>query len=227
MLASLAELGIPRGRLHYLPNGIDVAAWDRASEAPSPIPLDPACFNLALVGSLHPQKNHETLIDALALLAPEERSSWRVHCVGAPTAGAAFAEGLAARARERGVADLLHFHPPVKQVPALMRGLDALVMPSRWEGFPNVLLEAMTSALPSVVTPVGDVGSIAVDAETSLVVPDPEDAPALAAALRRLHGLGSEARKRMGRAARARVEARYRIEVVAQRHLELYQGLLT
>ncbi|MDJ0788665.1 MAG: glycosyltransferase [Myxococcota bacterium] len=226
MLDTLAKSGIRRDRLHYLPNGIDVEAWDEASRRPCPVALDPAHWNLALVGSLHPQKNHETLIDALAAVPAERRQRWRLSCFGAATAGEAFAAGLRQRVAERGLADVVSFHDPVKDVPALMSRLSALVMPSRWEGFPNVLLEAMTSGLPSVVTPVGDVPSIIEPGETSLLVEDPEDVPALTRALIELDEMGPEARERMGRAARARVEERYRVEVVARQHLDLYRELL-
>jgi glycosyltransferase involved in cell wall biosynthesis len=46
------KLGVPAGRVHYLPNGIDLADWDRAAAAPCPIALEPDRFHLALVGGL-------------------------------------------------------------------------------------------------------------------------------------------------------------------------------
>jgi glycosyltransferase involved in cell wall biosynthesis len=111
------------------------------------------------------------------------------------------------------------------EIPALRRVADAVVLPSLFEGFPNVLLEAMASGLPAVATAVGDVPSLIEEGVTGFLVPS-GDAAALALALERLHALGPEARRAMGRAARAQVEARHQLEGVAARHLTLYESLL-
>jgi glycosyltransferase involved in cell wall biosynthesis len=106
-----------------------------------------------------------------------------------------------------------------------MRHLDVLVLPSRFEGFPNVLLEAMASRLPAVATPAGDVPSLMEDGRTGFLVPL-GDAAALARALERLEDMGPEGRRALGERARTAVEQRYRIEVVAEQHLALYRRLL-
>src|SRR6185436_19158853 len=65
-------------------------------------------------------------------------------------------------------------------LPAIVPGLDACVLPSLYgEGFPNVVAEAMACAIPCVVTEVGDAGQIVGD--TGFVV-QPADLPALTAA---------------------------------------------
>jgi glycosyltransferase involved in cell wall biosynthesis len=145
--------------------------------------------------------------------------------VGAETGGQSFAEAIQADIQRRGLGAVVRCVPPTKGIAALFRRLDGLVLPSRHEGFPNVLLEAMASRLPSIATRVGDVGSMLEDGATGFVV-DPGDADGLARALVRLRAMSPAERAAMGKQARAVVEARYRMEQVAEQHLELYRRLL-
>ena len=115
--------------------------------------------------------------------------------------------------------------PPVGNVASVLSRLDALVLCSDFEGFPNVVLEAMASRLPVVATRVGDVPSLIDEGGTGFVV-EPRDAAGLAAALERLASLDPGAREAMGARARARVEERFRMEAVASSYLELYEELL-
>jgi len=95
------------------------------------------------------------------------------------------------------------------------RDADVFCLLSRHEPYGLVLQEAMAFGLASIVTDVGELGAIAVDGTTGIVIP-PEDPSALKAALRLLHesrGLTAD----MGRAARARAEESFRWSNVAQR----------
>lgn len=218
------RLGVPRARLHYIPNGIDLAAWDAEAARPSPIPLEAGRFHLALVGGLRPVKAHELLFEALGRLGPERTRGWRLWCVGGRTAGSAAAERVEAAVAHHGLGDVVRLVPPVQEIAAFMRGLDALVLPSHYEGFPNVVLEAMASRLPVVATSVGDVPSLVEPGATGFRVP-PGDAGALAEALERLAALSPYERRALGERGRAAVEARYGMDAVAAAHRRLYAEL--
>jgi glycosyltransferase involved in cell wall biosynthesis len=99
------------------------------------------------------------------------------------------------------------------------------VLPSLWEGFPNVLLEAMASRVPAVATRVGEVPRMIADGETGFLV-EPGDTEALAAALMRLHALAPAERTAMAARARAVVESRYQIAAIAHAHRDLYAALV-
>jgi glycosyltransferase involved in cell wall biosynthesis len=219
------RFGVPRERIHYLPNGIDLPAWDRASEEPCPLELDAGCFHLALVGRFEPQKNHALLLEALSRIGAERLAGWRVWCVGREIEGQSPDATIQADVARRGLGSVVRCVPPTRQIAALLRRLDGLVLASRHEGFPNVLLEAMASRIPSVATRVGDVANMLDDGETGFVVP-PDDADALARALLRLHALAPAERAVMGMRARAVVEAHYQMQHVARQHLDLYRRLL-
>jgi len=220
----IARFGVPTDRVHYLPNGIDLAEWDRRAGRPTPFAFEPGRFHLGLVGRISEEKNHRLLLEALTHLDPEVRSGLRCWFVGAEDGRADFIEAVRREVTARGLAEVVRMLPPTPELPALMARLDALVLPSRYEGFPNVVLEAMASRLPVVASAVGDVPSLVEPGRSGFVVP-PGDAAALAARLSELFERTDGERREMGSAARAIVEARYGIEWIARAHLELYRRL--
>jgi len=89
---------------------------------------------------------------------------------------------------------------PEERVAAEIAGARALVFPSRWEGFPNAVLEALERGLPVVASDVGAIRTLVRDGETGVLVP-PEDPAALAAGIERV--LADEGRwEAMARGAR-------------------------
>jgi len=220
------ELRVPRQRLHYLPNGIDLDEWERAAAGEPPWPLEPGYFHAALIGRMGSQKNQGLLVEALARLAPEARRHWRVWLVGARTNEPELAARVEARIRDAALEDVVRLAPPTGRVAALLRHLDLLVLPSRFEGFPNVVLEAMAAGTLVVAAPVGDVPSLIEDGETGLLI-RPDDAADLARVLEAARALPPEARNAMTARARQRVEDRFRIEAVARSYLELYRQVGT
>jgi glycosyltransferase involved in cell wall biosynthesis len=102
---------------------------------------------------------------------------------------------LEALAQALNVDDAVEFHLPVPS-PELRRyyeTCDIVCLPSRREGFPMVLLEAMAFGLPPVATNVGGIPELIEDDVTGLLI-EPGDAPALAAALARLSDTATRAR---------------------------------
>src|SRR5581483_9536219 len=103
-------------------------------------------------------------------------------------------------------------------VPALMRASDVLTLTSIYEGFPNVLLEAMASGAVAVATAVDGAVEVVVAEETGLLVP-PRAPEAVAAAVVRV--LGDPAL-----AARRRVEVEFTVEAMAHRTMAAYAAWL-
>jgi len=223
--AIVDRLGAPPARVHYVPNGIDLDAWDLAAQRPCPLPLEPGCFHLALIGRLERQKNHALLIEALRRIDPRRRATWRIWFLGDETGGRAFAAALEEKAAAAGLQDQVRFAGRTREVASLMRALDCLVLPSLHEGFPNVVLEAMASRLPVVASRVGAVPQLVEDERTGFAFPS-EDADALAAALLRVSELSAAEREALGKRAREVVEHRYTIAVCALAYRRLYESML-
>jgi glycosyltransferase involved in cell wall biosynthesis len=108
-----------------------------------------------------------------------------------------------------------------RDVPALLAAFDAFALPSRTEGLPLVVPEAMASGLPVVATSVGGLPSI-VSLDSGFLVP-PGDLPALRAAIGQLVSDRARAR-RMGDAARRSALARFSIQRVADEYERIYAG---
>jgi glycosyltransferase involved in cell wall biosynthesis len=215
------ELGVARERLHYVPNGIDLDAWDRAAGRPAPWPLEEGRFHVALIGRFGAEKNHRLLLDALQRLGPRELASWRVWFVGASTGEPGTREALEKEIRDRELGEVVRAAAPTGDIAALMRSLDLLVLPSRYEGFPNVVLEAMSSRLLVAATPVGDVPSLVRDGETGISFAS--DADSLARALMRARSLSPAERDALVGNARREIETRYRIRHVGAEYVRLYR----
>jgi glycosyltransferase involved in cell wall biosynthesis len=215
--------GLPRAKMHVVPNGIDLTQLPPYDEdrqaARARLGFDPRRRLVAQVGRLVPQKDHATWLRAVALVARQ------VPDVDFLIVG----EGpqrpeLERLAQALGVAERVRFLGLRHDVPALLAGADVATLTSRWEGLPNVVIEAMAMGAAVVATDVGGCGELVGDDEAGRLVPM-ESPEAVARALREL--LDDEAeRRRCVRAARRRVEAELTVERMVGRTETLYGDLL-
>jgi glycosyltransferase involved in cell wall biosynthesis len=169
------------------------------------------------VGNRNPDKQHGALVRAAAMVRARGVDIW-VRILGQPSpAHAEYMARVEAEVGRLGMGDRVSFVDPGTRVPDLLPALDIFALPSRSEGLPTVLLEAMSAQLPVVSTDVGSVREL-ITAEVGILVPALEDG-ALAAAIQRL-AEDPELRRRLGTTGRRLVEDRYAIDRCA----ELYAG---
>ena len=109
-------------------------------------------------------------------------------------------------------------------VPALLNGMDIFMLPSLFEGLPNVVLEAMASGKPVIATAVDGTPEAVMDGETGLLVP-PKDTEALSQALKFLLKKPDLIRK-MGRAGRRRVETHFTLDHEVHQFVRLFGQLM-
>ena len=119
---------------------------------------------------------------------------------------------------------VVHLLGPRDDVPSLMRSADLFVFPSRTEGLPNALLEAMSAACPIVTTDVPGCHDLVTHERTGLLVPY-GDTSALANAMRRLLMDPAFART-LGRAASDEVDRRWHIRNTFDAYETLYREAL-
>jgi glycosyltransferase involved in cell wall biosynthesis len=178
--------------------------------------INPAAkHELVAVGRLNRQKGFDLLIRAFARIAAD-RPSWRLTIWGEGDERAL----LQALVRDLGLEERIRLPGVTREHGAWVEGAGLFVLSSRYEGLPNVLLEAMAAGLPVVAfdCPHGP-AEIITAGENGLLVP-PEDVEALAASLAKLMADENE-RRRLARNAQA-IAQTYQLEAI----MAAWSGLL-
>jgi glycosyltransferase involved in cell wall biosynthesis len=175
MANELATIGVARDRLHVVPNPVDV---DGLRDAARTVRReDGAGRRFVAVGRLDPAKGFDLLPALLADLDPDDR----IRIIG----DGPQRDRIVAAAQQAGVADRLTLAGWDEQPGAWMAGADALLVPSRYEGMPNVVLEALALGTPVLATgAAGGVAELAAAGADVRVVEGRGDGPALRAAAR-------------------------------------------
>jgi glycosyltransferase involved in cell wall biosynthesis len=174
---------------------------------------------LGIAGRFHPQKDHLTFFRAAAMTAQIHPD---VHFVAAGLGLARDNPAVARLIDTAGLAPhLIDLRGEVDDMATFYSVIDALVLSSRTEGFPNVAAEAMSYGKPVITTDVGDAAVIVGD--TGLIVP-PGDAEALSNAMRKMLNLEPQTYASWARAARERIENKYDLPAVAERYFSFLRG---
>jgi len=217
------DYGIEPSRVRVVPNGADPPDDER--EAPLAhrwrerflsTPVKPLWV---VAGRLEDQKGHDLLFEALVPLIRQHLEFTLV------VAGEGSRRGwLEQRALSLGLSPRVQFVGQIDDVGGLLAAADGVVLPSRWEGLPLVLLEAMARGRPIVATAVGGVADAIEDGVTGTLVP-PNDVPALSTALENLHRRADRG-WRLGRAAAERARQRYTWGAVVDEFEWIYDDVL-
>jgi glycosyltransferase involved in cell wall biosynthesis len=199
------DLGVSRARLRVVPGGVE--------DAPPVTPAPRTAPRIGALGRARLQKGFDVLIEATRLLVGEGRDLEVV--IGG--------DGPELAALERRAENLpVRFDGFVQDVPGFLASVDAFCLPSRFEGVPLALLEAMIRGLPCVATSVGGIPEALNGA--GILVP-PEDPTELAAALGHLMDSPGE-RAALGERARRRAMERFTVEAMAAGTAAVYREAL-
>lgn len=202
-LRTWAEARVSPSSVEVVPNALDKERI-MLMDSVSAIPSSSGMRRIVAVGRMTHEKGHDLLIRACAKILPEY-PDWHLDLVG----DGPLREQLAQMVRQNGISSQVHFHGQLKNPFGMVKSADLFVLPSRVEGFPNVLLEAMAMGVPVVsfdcasgpaelithrvsglLVPAGDVGSLA-SAMRSLM-DDPERRATIAAEACRIRERYSE-----------------------------------
>lgn len=218
----LAEVRVPAEKVTCLPNGVDLARFDRRHAREHMryvlgIPQDARV--VGTVGRHDPVKDYPSLLRAFASVQTASRRAWLVLCGDGP-------EGARLRtmAQDLGIADRTVFTGFRDDVPDVLSAFDIFCLPSVTEGMSNAILEAMASRLPCVATRVGGNGELVTHGVTGLLVPtlNPDR---LAESLTYLV-TDEVAAARMSKASRDRAESRFSLDGMVRNYEDLYETLV-
>ena len=226
-------------RIHVIYNGIDLAEYQKTSEAKALIDygVDPAVPYVLFVGRITRQKGVTHLVDAIRYMPAETQV---VLCAGAPDT-----PEIAAELRQK-VEDARRDHPLIVWIEKMVTKKETIQLysharvfccPSVYEPFGIINLEAMACHAPVVASATGGIKEVVVDGETGLLVPFDQDpvtsfptnpekfARDLATAINRLMD-DPEKCRRFGEAGRRRVEQTFSWTAIARQTVRLYEQLI-
>jgi glycosyltransferase involved in cell wall biosynthesis len=217
--ADFSHLG---GKVHVVYNA--AIPLPPAAELRSPAPPLAAGFGgeiarplVGVVGRLSPEKGVDLFLHACRELERRGRTVSAIVAGDGPER-----RNLTSLRDALGLQDSVHFVGLVGDLQPLYAELDVLVIPSRSEGLPNVLLEALRADVPVVATRVGAISEVLDSSMAGVLVP-PCSPAALADGIAQALPLKVDLRSR---AARRNVTERFSLESRCARHLELYHALL-
>jgi glycosyltransferase involved in cell wall biosynthesis len=209
-----------------IPNGIDTTLFAPSKEAHasvrSELGLPSDALLIGAIGRSHPMKDHENFLRAAARISEAHGD---VHFLLAGRGVDRENAPLGELIRELNLTDRVHLLGERSDIARLVAALDIFSLSSSYgESFPVIVGEAMSCAVPCVVTDVGD--SAWMVSDTGRVVP-PRDPGALAAACDVLLELGPQGRRALGQAARRRVADLFSLSSVVAKYAEFYESAMT
>ncbi len=169
---------------------------------------------LVMVARFEEQKDHDTLVRALAKVSELE---WSLDFIGDGPRRSV----IEALVDELGLAERIHFLGTRRDVAERLAESQVFLLISHWEGFPRSILEAMRAGLPVVASDVGGSRESVVDGTTGFLIPR-QDVDLLAERLRHLI-LDRETRGRFGAEGRVRYADRFTFERMLSETFRIYE----
>jgi len=217
-------LGVPESRLTLLPNGVDVDAYAPASpERRAALRAgefgvhDADHVIVGMIGRLWLQKNPQCFVRA-AIRVTALRPNVSFFMIG----DGEFRAELEAAIQASGDAQRIRILGWRGDVPELLKALDLMVLPSRWEGMPLAILEAMSSAVPVVASDIPGNHHLVEDGSDGRLFPLDDDEALAAALIELVDDPGRRAR--FSAQARAKVLARYTLSARMDKITAIYES---
>jgi glycosyltransferase involved in cell wall biosynthesis len=210
--ADLMRWGVPSERVHAIPNGVEIPD-DGGRRSRNGV------VHFVSMGRLEAEKAVDQTIRAFACLPADAPAQLTILGDGPSR------PELEALSRRLGQERRIVFTGAVGNVTPYLKEADVYVSTSVSEGMSNALLEAMSSGVMPVVSHVSGADDLVQEGVSGLLFP-PGDEAALATRLEKSLTMTAERRRATGEAAREAIRARFSLETVVERHLELYCNLI-
>ncbi|MFH0777202.1 MAG: glycosyltransferase, partial [Candidatus Eisenbacteria bacterium] len=214
--------GIKPAKVTVIHNGIDPAEIEGTSALPirDLTGVEEERFVFAAVGSLIERKGHRFLLEAFARLQSRGATESTLLIVGQGSEEAPLKAGV----RELGLQRRVFFLGQRSDIPAIMKTMDCLVVPSLVEGMPFVILEAMGAGKPVIASRIYGIPEVIREGSTGYLV-SPGDPASLLEAMERMASNPEEARE-MGGAGRLVLEEGFTAQEMARQVECVYDSLL-
>lgn len=206
---------VSKEKIKVIHNGIDLKVFKNQEHKSLKDEL-----TIGFVGHLTKQKGVKYLLRAIKDLK-EKRDDFVLKIIG----NGPERINLEKLTKELGLVDKVKFLGHKENAWKYMSGFDLLVLPSLWEGLPNVIMEVIACRVPVVATNIGGVPEIIKDGETGFLV-EPKNSEALAEKIEYVLNLSEEEREKIGESARRTVKEKFSIEKMVREYEGLYGDLI-
>src|ERR1035441_2297030 len=220
----MLERGWPglRPKLYTIYNTVDLNRFHPpVSSGPGAASSSP--LRIVVAASYQRKKNMMGLAQALHLLEQSEGGGVVVDWYGATHPHQESLRETTAFIKAHGLASILRFHPPIREVEAEYQRADAVGLFSEYEGLPNVVCEGMACGKPIVMTDVCDARHLVEDGKNVFLC-DPHCPARIANAMSRLAALNTAARLQMGLESRRRAEELFNADFVLGRYERILES---
>ena len=217
------KIGYKPERWKIIPNAIDTEYFHPSGNARESIRNELGVRDdaklVGLVARYHPMKDHAGFIKAVSLLSKDIENTYFV--IVGPGNDATNTK-LIKDIENHGLSENFYLLGSRTDIDCLQAAWDIAVLSSYSEGFPNVLGEAMSCAVPCISTDVGEAKNLIGD--SGYIVP-PRDYTALSKSMGRMLSLTTEQRVSLGKQARKRIIDNFSIPTIMDQYIDLYSNL--
>ena len=214
------QLGVPEEKLAMIYSGVEEVQSPQVDRLAirAAIGIEAQAPLIIFVGRLAEQKRVGDLLKALDLLQYVQPEARTIIVGDGP-----LRNSLEEKSRDYLLDDRVRFLGHREDVQKLMAASDLVVLPSSFEGLPNVVLEAMRLGKPVVATAAPGTSEVVINGETGLLVPV-GNPPLLARAIRDVIR-DPDMAARFGESGRASAESKFRVDMMVAQFADLYEEL--
>lgn len=212
----LRRSGVPLEKLVLIENGIDTAAFRGGEDTARIVPGLRGGAVIGYVGRLAAEKGLDVLLRAMRTVVERVPDAQLIMAGDGPERAT-----LEALTHSQGLDANVHFLGVRRDMPKLYRVMDVLVLPSRDEGMPMTILEALAAGTAVVATAVGQIPRVIRDRETGLLVPADSDRRLADAIVELLKS--APLRTMLAAQGRRLVEEQFTVRLMAQKYIDLYE----
>lgn len=174
------RVGVPLEKIEVIHCGVDLDRFairhDR-EKVRGKLGLPAGCKVVGIVGRISEQKAQDDFIRAAKIISGAVPEA--IFLIVGSADDPSLMDRLRCLTVELGIEEQVRFIGYMADIPKIYSVLDVLVVPSRWEGFGLILVEAMAAGKPIVATDVGAIPEVVIPGETALLVP-PDSPPSIA-----------------------------------------------
>lgn len=210
------QLKIFSKKITRIYDGVDIFVCDEADSVRDELSISSNDVLIGIIGSISVRKGHDRVFSIWAKLL-EEIPNLNLMVVGEAVSAKEDIDYL--KSLQLMNLDNVHFLGQRNDVPSLMKALDILIVPSRYEGMGLVVVEAMCAYKPVIGANTGGIPEVVVDGDTGIIVDGDLQQDMIDAIVRLAHS--PELRKKMGAAGRKRVEKHFNRPLQMKKVLQL------